>query len=958
MSYQRQSNQLNIRTAPTNVGGYQPRSAIADAFQGAQALLQSGVNLQNTRIQNESRELSLHTQILQAEAQEAERVQAERRAAAARAERARNIDIQQNYLTEVRAAELALEQGLREAGSDPELRTVATNTFTGIVETLREGLPEAVYDSTFNQSLSTVSAAQSNLNESIHQIRAGEFEQTIGDFSLVHSGMGVSLETIGGSFSAMQERGQELGYSPNQVAETIVTQRTDYAVGTADFNNMSLEERQEWVAGERAWNETIVAQDPYVVGKPYWNSRLERISEVELGINQELLSRNADAIASGDEELFTTTLTQLQSSGFVDDYETVRLENTYTQALLERQSDPDALAMAAMNQTQGLAPSVEVFPDNQQARNKYETMQDGDINTTIANPSLEGDERLRTHMELGTPHAVTQLNRGISRATGTLQRLLTEQPADLNSEEGQQWMQEVARNQQQVARLQDIGGRHVSESNRASIALTSAALTSGVDLTTYFERVDASGGNVSPVGRSSEIGQHIVEAIPEDRHAEALLYAGSLSEFTDFSDEEIIEQVNATYEYIEVGDVSVSPQAVQMLSSNGISSQGVQDTFVEMITDSPIELFGEDIGGNIQRIAEGDNFRIVTAPDGNFRLTSSNGTLTLPLTQQQWEALSLEVTAAHDVANLPVGERAADYVSSLRTSEEIGTVMTDAFDDMIVTFNNMTPEQAVAVREGLTATQQDLTAANENLVADLQDGIPEEQASQSYLQDIVPSVMDIAEAKLGRQLTQSEEQALREFLVDDGMVFLQNNSGGLGRSTDGLLSHMSDVATRFVGADVLSRSDARQARILEQQQAVRDAQEALDNAEGTRNINAAQRRLEGAQEELRVFEEEGYYRGIAPVTDASGNVVTPYAEGSEAATTTTTSSGDAPNPVQLRIASNNVEEAEAEVQRLQGLIDGGGDRRATNQWQGQLESAVERLRTEREALDALLGNSN
>ena len=961
MSYQRQSNQLNIRTAPTNVGGYQPRSAIAEAFQGAQSLLQSGVDLQNTRIQNESRELSLHTQILQAEAQEAERVQAERRAAAARAERARNRDIQQNYLTEARALELSYDQQMRVAGEDPELITAATNGFVNGISTLREGLPEEVYDSTFNHGLAAVSGAQSNLNENLYNIQVGQLNQRVADFSLVNSGMGVSLDMMAENFSALQENGVELGISPNDIASSIVTQQTNYAVGTVNFDNMSVEDREQWVADQRAWNDAMLAQDPRMLGKPYWNDRLDTINEIELGINQERETQLAGSIQSGNQEVFDETLSRLVETGYYEPYEAEAAQREFTQVELTRALDPDALAIAAFEETNGIANAEDLFPNNAQAVTAFRNIQRDSMRTAITQPSVDGDNLLREHAALNTPQFAPEINREAATQVGQAVALLRQMPSDPTSPEYQEAFQRLNEHRQQIARVQALGGHHLSEDNRRDIATFSTYMNNSdaINAIEYFDNFNSAGGDVAPVRADSTMGQFISENLPFDVQTQARLEAANLMTLGGLNEDQVQEIVLATHEFVDLGgDAQVSPQAMQILASNGLATESVQEFLEPVLFDRDSGLFPDGIYDNLDRIREGDNLRMIQSPDGNLRVTSTTGAQEFPLNREQWQELTRTVTSAHDVANRPLMDRVRDN-TSVNITQEVGETL-QSVNDNLQTFNpNLTADQLGSIREGLVANRDELAEAGNTLQAELRDGVAQDTASENYLVNITPNVIELAEAQLGRQLTAAEESDLRNLITNDGLAYIQSNGGLLGRPTDGLLPHIMAVATRRVGADVVgSREEGVASAIAQREQAVTEAQAALDNASNTRDINAAQARLNAAQAELDAAQAGERYIVAPTVTDASGNVVRPFVDGRGEETTTPTEGREDTATQRISIQNTRVSNAEAEVQRLQGLVDAGGDRRAMIQFQRRLESAVERLRTEREALDALLGNSN
>ena len=961
MSYQRQSNQLNIKTAPTNVGGYQPRSAIAEAFQGAESLLKSRIDLQNTRIQNESRELSLHTQILQVEAQEAERVKAERAAAAARARRAAEIDAMQNYATVNAAGDLALNEQLRSAGKDPALIVAATNGRLKVLNAAFDALPEGAKDRVFNNRLAAETKLIDSTNSSLFNIAVGQHEQRVEDAYFVTSSLGMGPEAIADTIEGLYEEGESLGIPRNQTSESLMTNAINVQIAQSDVNNMSYEERRDFASQLRQSVDNVIGFDARATGKDYHLRALETIGQIEAMNRVEAQRGIETAISNGNIDDFARYMVDGTNDGFVDSDEATQYHREYMAADLARKLDPDALAITAFQETNGIANAEDLFPSNDKAATAFKNLQRDSIRTAITQQTVDGDNLIREHAALDTPNTATEINREVATNVGQVVSLLRQMPSDPTSPEYQEAAQRLNEHRQQIARMESLGGRHLSEDNRRDVATLSVFLNNSdtINAVEYFDNFDATGGDVSPVRADSAMGKYIAETLPFDVQMRARLEAANLMELAGLNEDQVKDIITATHEFVDLGgDAQVSPQALQLLSSNGIATGSVQEYLEPVLFDRDSELFPDGVYDNLERIREGDNLRMIQSPDGNLRITSTTGAQEFPLNREQWQELTNSVTAAHDAANRPLKDRLRDETSA-NVTQEVGETL-QSINDNIQAFNpDLTADQLSSIREGLVANREELTEAGKTLQAELRDGVAQGTANENYIINITPNVIELAEAQLGRQLTAAEEKDLRTYITNDGLAYVQNNGGLLGRPTDGLLPHLMTVATRRVGADVIGSIEESEAvATAKREQVVIEAQEAYDNASNNRVRNVARNRLKEAQAELDASRAGKRYHITSIVTNASGKVVRPFVEGrGEKTTDSTTERGDATTQRAI-IQNKRVISAEAEVQRLQELINAGGQRRATVQRKIKLESALERLQTERKALDALTGNSN
>ena len=401
MAYTRSQFVLNPNTAPTAVANAVGRSAIADAANAATNIIGQVQNLQGTKIQNESRELSMHTQILAAQAADDRRVIAEREAAAARAKAAADTDALQGYLERRAAVGLEYEDALRVAGEDAEAQRAARDAYVGSMEELYGVLPETVQDRVFTSQLEAVTGAESTYRGNLHSISVGQFNQQVESFALVTQGMGMSPDMVSQTYNAMLDRGAELGFSRDEVASVIFNNERNYVLSTADWDNKSLDEKFAFVDQYESRIKTLTDNDPYLQQKAYTASYIDTVETLRTAARAELEGRVTDAVANRDKESFDKYLTMGRENGTFNDYSAGQQQLKFTAELIKFNSDSGRQAQAAFDDegNRGFIPTAGLYLPNDPRAAKYSKLLEDQLTLDVGNlQDAEAISRIIAHV--------------------------------------------------------------------------------------------------------------------------------------------------------------------------------------------------------------------------------------------------------------------------------------------------------------------------------------------------------------------------------------------------------------------------------------------------------------------------------------------------------------------------------------------------------------------------------
>ena len=910
MAYTRSQFVLNPNTAPTAVANAVGRSAIADAANAATNIIGQVQNLQGTKIQNESRELSMHTQILAAQAADDRRVIAEREAAAARAKAAADTDALQNYLERRAAVGLEYEAALRVAGEDAEAQRAARDAYVGSMEELYGVLPETVQDRVHPSQLEAVTNAESTYRSNLHSISVGQFNQQVESFALVTQGMGMAPDMVTETYNAMLDRGAELGFSRDEVASVILNNERNYILSTADWDNKSLDEKFAFVDQYESRITNLTDNDPYLQQKAYTASYIDTVETLRTAARAELEGRVTDAVDNLDKESFDKYLTMGRENGTFNDYSAGQQQLKFTAELIKFNSDPERQAQAAFDNegNRGFLPTSQVYLPTDPRAAKYSNLVENQLTLDVGNlQDAEAISRIIAHVDGGSPEATRVLAKALDAQVAGIRAHL-EDRKDPNTEEGQLWQAQLNERMSSYETLQGIGGNIMTQEQKNTFSTVQSLIRAGdyVNPVLLERRVEDAGNNIAPLNTTSNLGRWINENVSADDARSALSFGAAL-QMGGLDESQIKDIIGSSYTYTNLGAAATwSLPARDIMTANGIATPEVQKFAEEVLTNPDLDILPQEYIDRIQMVKNGENFRFITM-GGMLVAASDSNTVSIPLTPEHWKIIGDQAKYDYDISQQSLPDQVKNY-TSMDVTTEVGSVLEPMIADYGF-YNSAAGFDAITqFSESLTAIGDRQTAAGEALKTSLLEGRDESLAADSYLESTLPNVMDVVKLQMGNNLTQEQYNQVEQFILDEGKSYLRENDTLFGRSTDGLFEHLSQVAIRYSGADNRTIEQRREASIQQAQTALTQAQEAYDNSTFF-NKWSARNELRAAQSNLSAAE-AGYKtpQSAGAVFLSNGEVVQRMGDASM---------GSTGMPLNVRIAQNNLAAAQAAVEAAQ-----------------------------------------
>jgi len=955
MAYTKSQFVLNPNTAPANLGNAVGRSAIADAATAATNIISSMENLKNTKVQNESAELSLQTRILATEAADHTRVINERKAAEAKALAARSLDQSQGFI--LRANELSQEAQRRrlEAGDNIDALGEVTAWHEAELNAAYEGLIPEAQDRVFNSWAGTVNDIRTSYNTALDAAAGQEFDTAISMYPVQMGNLNANTEAWVTNYKMLAERGALANEDPNAVDAAIVGNIRTYMMASADLRNKSPEEIYAYAKQFEDIRDGLIAESPFMAGKQYlldWNDSIVQIQQQADAITS---GRIQDAIDSLDRPNFDKNLALAQENGAVRPEEASTYQLEYATAQVDFNNDPNNIAAAFTRENNAMVSADEGgFAVGSEVRNKVISQNVAVLTEdykNIANGTATSEDyiRLKGHFDRQTEEGRKVFNQAFDLATSEVQALLSpsSMPSDMNSEEGQAWLGRVQAAHANLNNLYGMGTNLVTEEQAKDYALSDSLLRAKdfVNLREFRQRLAENGNQITPLNSTSNLGKWVIENVPDDDLASALSFGAALQVAGRQPDDRIKEIVEQSYTMADVGgDLQWTRSARGSLEAMGIMTADTQKFAEEILLDPTSDVLPQHVKDQVATVMMGENPRFITV-NGVLTLRSGGGDVSLSWTPEQQQAFADEAKTLFGRDNQPMGQQLRN--TSLNVDGEVGSVMKPLIDNYSF-FNSMTDyAQVEDYGKSMMALGQAQSDAGVTYRNDIADGVPEAEAADKYLAETVPNVMGIVRLHTNNSLSDAEYRQIREFLTTEGKSFMSDRGGMFSYAGDGVFEHLATVGMRYSGADDYSLPERRAAAVELKQAELEAAQQRLSEATGNRDRMNAQGAVDTAQKELEAAIAGDRYMPRAAVSTVDGTRVRPFYS-------TDTQTAAAPTvSIEVSIAERNLSDAQAAVTEAQQRVSNATAGHSMRTANAQLQRAQEALAIAQQDYEAI-----
>lgn len=955
MAYTKSQFVLSPNTAPTNLGNAVGRSAIADAAAAATNIIGSMENLKNTKVQNESAELSLQTRILATEAADHTRVINERKAAEAKALAARSLDQSQGFI--LKANELSQEAQRRrlEAGDNIDALGEVTAWHETELNAAYEALIPEAQDRVFNSWAGTVNDIRTNYNTALDAAAGKEFDTAISMYPVQMINLNANTEAWVTNYRMLAERGALSNEDPNAVDAAIVNNIKVAMLANADIRNKSPEEIYAYAKQFEDIRDGLIAESPFMAGKQYlleWNDSIVQLQQSADAITS---GRIQDAIDALDRPSFDKNLTLAQENGAVRPEEASTYQLEYATAQLDFNNDKTNIAAAFIRETGGMQSAAQGgFAPNSEVANEVVKQNVAilteDYKSVVAGTSTsESYLRLREHFNNQTEEGRKVFNQAFDLATSEVQALLSpsSMPSDMNSEEGQAWLGRVQAAHANLNTLYGMGTNLVTEEQAQDYALSDSLLRAKdfVNLREFRQRLAENGNQITPLNSTSNLGKWVIENVPDDDLASALSFGAALQVAGRQPDDRIKEIIEQSYTMSDVGgDLQWTRGARGSLEAMGIMTADTQKFAEEILLDPNSDVLPKHVKDQIAIAMMGDNPRFITV-NGVLTLRSNTADVSLSWTPEQQRAFADEAKTLFGRDNQPLGQQLRN--TNLNVDEEVGNVMTPLINNYSY-FNSLTDyaqvEDYSKSMMALGQAQSDAGVAYRN---DIADGVPEADAADKYLAETVPNVMGIVRLHTNNSLSTEEYSQIREFLITEGKSFMADRGGMFSHAGDGVFEHLAAVGMRYSGADDYSFPERIAAAVELKQAELEAAQRRLAETTDSRDRVNAQGAVREAQRELDAAIAGDRYMPRAAVRTVEGTPVRPFYSTDTQTTTAPTVS------IEVSIAERNLSDAQAAVNEAQQRVNNATAGHSLRTANAQLQRAQEALAVAQQDYEAI-----